>query len=318
MREIRATYRCLKGTAPCERCPKDPNGTDVLVTFGGQKSIEDAERRLYESWFVQEMEIQNEKYRRKGNYGRIFTDIDEWRASPRHRPVETLFQIGSTNYYLPTEFLWDAYCDFYKWRRDAFPGIVRIGAAIYSGWQVPHIHERISFYYEDSEGVKRTSIGKTLQLAGLTPPFSKIKENRRNNCKTSFDNICRERWLDIVDEKIKVSYPDIRLVRPDPRSKFAIKFDRALRLEFKNQRTLKNSETRENAKAERLTKALNDLKEKQQEFQNEMDAEGVSKERKSELKEQMLIVKNKINEYNRRLEHAEKKSESIRATLNGN
>lgn len=310
MTEIRATYSCRKGTAPCERCPENTDNVDVIVAYDGQKTLEDAEKLIYSNVFVQEMNLQNEKYRQKGNYGRIFLDIDEWRASPMHRPCEYLLQIGNEQYHPPVRFLWDAYREFYKWRRAKFPDLfIFIGAIIFSGCAVPHIHERIVFYYKDGD-VMKTGIDAALRKAGIELPFPKIKEGRDNNRQITFTDICRKKWLDIVEDKLKISYPDVRLVRPEPRSKPIIKFDRALRLGFGNRQALRNAEKRQLAKIEKLTETLDDLRKKQQTFQSEMDAEDIPKE-------QILIVKNKINQYEKRLDHAKEKAESIHTALDG-
>lgn len=320
MIKIRATYSWRKGTAPCTRCPEDPNNVYMSVMFGKQPTFEAAQLLLYESesWFRPEREIQNGKYRHKSNFSRIMSTT-EWMSCPRHSPREYLLQIGNTKFHPPANLLISAYREFYKWRLDTFPeAFVLVGAAIY-GCTVPHVHERIVFYWEDDEGIKHTGIEKSLQKAGLERPFPKMPEGRTNNCKIAFDDICREKWLDIVEDKLRDSYPDIKLIRPEPKSKSKpiIKFDRALRLTFKNQKALRFAESRQKLKTEKITETLDDLRKKQQAFQSEMDAGDVPKERKAELKEQMLIAKNKIKMYETRLLHASQKKAEICANLNG-
>ena len=312
MIEIRATYSCRKGTAPCTRCPQDSQNVDAIVTYGKQPTLESAEELLYKNFFVQEMEIQNEKYRRKGNHGRIM-DIDEFRVSPKHRPVENLLQIGNMQWHPPLEILWSCYREFFRWRINAYPDLLSfIGAVVFSNGKVPHIHERLVFYWTDENGVRHTGIDAALQKSGVERPFLKMDESRTNNRKITFDAISRENWWRIVEYKLRDSYTDVKLIRSEQKPKPIIKLDRSIRLELGSSRALKNSQSRQQAKIEGLTKKLNDLKEKQQAFQSEMPAEDISKERKSEI----LITKGKIKTYEKRLESAQKKAESIRANLN--
>lgn len=317
MIEIRATYSWRKGTAPCTRCPENIDNVDIIVAYDEQKTLDDAEKLIYSNVFVHEMNLQNQKYKRKSNFSRMM-DIDEWRASPRHRPCEYLLQIGNKQYHPPIRFLWDAYREFYKWRRETFPDLfIFIGAAVYSGCTVPHIHERIVFYYKDGDVIK-TGIEKSLQKAGIIElPYPKMKEDRYNNRKITFTDMCREKWLDIVEDKLKIFYPEIKLVRPKPKSKPIIKLDRALRLELGSHQTLVNAEKRQQAKIEALKSTGIDLRKKQQTVCDELDAGDISKERRVELKEQALILKNKLKQNSRRMENAQRKAESIRANLAG-
>lgn len=314
-KEIRATYGPRKGIAPCPRCPENPERAEAIVTYGRQKTMEDAEKLLYNNWFRKEMELQNERYRKKGNYGRIWT-IDEWRTSVRHRPVENLFQIGNIKYFFPLQDLWRAYSQFYDWRQDTFGNaFVCIGVVAYAGCTVTHIHERIVFYWMDKNGIKYTDTDKALAKAGVGLPFPEMPESRDNNRKMMFDRICREKWLDIVEEELR-AYPDLKLVRPDPEFKFGLLLDQALKLELGDRRALQSAENRQTKKIDGLIKKLDDLKAKQEAVRSEMDNGDVPEERKIELREEILIVKNKIKAYEQRLEKAKIKERSIQDALN--
>ena len=84
MTKIKATYRFCRGIGSCTLCPKYPEDPEVLYAYGGADDIEGAEKLLYEEMFDAERESQNERYRKKGNYGRIWT-MDEWRRPVSHR-----------------------------------------------------------------------------------------------------------------------------------------------------------------------------------------------------------------------------------------
>lgn len=316
MRKIKATYRSCRGAAPCCRCPENPDKTDVIFAYGKQESLEEAEKLLYENLFYEELDLQNERYRKKGNYGRIKT-MDEFRMSERHRPIENVLQVGNTRLCFSVEELWDVYKQFYRWRWETFGGIFAfVGAAVFAGCRVPHIHERYVLFWTDEYGVKHTGINKALMQAGVGLPFGGIGEGRYNNRKMVFDRICREKWLDIVSEKLK-AYSNVELDRPDPEFKLRVIFGRDSKLEMGCCLALCHAADRNYRKMLKLKKNLADLQEKQEAVRGEIDTGDVTEDRMNEMREQMLIVKNKIKDYNKRLAKTQRKDRSFRDALNG-
>lgn len=313
--EITATYRSCRGAEPCDRCLEDPNNVRHIIAYGRVEDAEEAEKLLYEHIFRAELDAQNEAYRKRGNYGRIWT-MDEWRKSVRHRPIESVLQIGNEKNCLPVGELYDVYRNFFAWRMENFGDIFAlVSASIYVGY-VPHIHERYVLYWTDEEGVKHTGIDNALEQIGIGLPFGESEgESRYNNRKMMFDRICREKWLDLVEEKIK-GYPELELKRPDPRFKHQIKIDREFRLASGDHRALSHASYRNYRKITELRDKIGDMAKELEEIYDDMETGAVATDDMDALRERMLVLKNKISECKKRLKKAEKKYKDISKTIN--
>lgn len=138
MTKIKATLRSCREVADCKRCCEDPDNVKLIASYKNQPSIEEAEKLLYEDMFHEAMVLQNEAYRKKGNFGRIWTP-EEFRTSVRHRPIENVLQIGNKKNFLPPRDMWCVYCDYHKWREENFSDNYElISVVIYKG-VTPHM-----------------------------------------------------------------------------------------------------------------------------------------------------------------------------------
>ena len=184
----------------------------IWTRVKGVTDIEEAERKVYEEFFTEELNQQNAKYKKKGNYKYIRT-IDEWMKAERHRPVENILQIGNMNCYIDPADLWDCYVEFTRWRKKKYGvHIILISAVMHVDEATPHIHERYVWYYIDDEGIMHTGMKKSMEQAGIKLPDPDKPEGRYNYRKMTFDAECREKWQDIVEEKLKI-YKDLELDR---------------------------------------------------------------------------------------------------------
>ena len=223
MNKIKVSYHSGKGYArhnnhyPTKRDRGNINHdltaqNKIWTCINGVTDVVAAEKELYNQMFSDELELQNKKYRKKGNYDRIRT-MDEWMKAERHRPVENILQIGNQNCYIDPEDLWECYLEFVKWREDKFgDNLVRISAVLHRDESTPHIHERYTWYWTDENGVKHTGVKKSLEAAGVNLPDPSAPEGRYNYRKITFDAICREKWQDIVEEVLQ-KYQDVELDR---------------------------------------------------------------------------------------------------------
>ena len=172
----------------------------------------EAEKKLYEEMFMEELNIQNKKYRKKGNYGRIRT-MDEWMKAERHRPTENILQIGNMDCYIDPADLWNCYVKFASWRKNTFKdNLILISSVMHVDEATPHIHERYVLYYTDDQGIKHTGMKKSLEQAGVDLPDPSQPESRENYRKITFDAMCREKWQDIVEDVLQ-NYKDLELDR---------------------------------------------------------------------------------------------------------
>ena len=309
--KIKATYRFCRGIGSCTLCPEYQEDPEVLYTYGGADDIEGAERLLYEEMFDAERESQNGRYRKKGNYGRIWT-MDEWRRSVRHRPIENVLFVGNEDCYFYPDALFDAYLQFCEKREERFGNIfLRVSALRYAGSTIPHIHERYVLFWTDAEGIKHTEIDKALEQAGVAVPFPEKEEGQYNNRKMMFDSICREMWLDIAAGVLE-DEPDVELERPKSGFRSPIRVDRNLRLSSGDRRALGDAWVRNGEK-------INVLKDKIKGMETELadvrtDIE-IGDGNMDALKERMLVLKNKIADYKKRLIKTEEKSKAIREAI---
>ena len=104
-RKIKVSYHSGKGYArhnnhyPVKRDKGNINynltpKNKIWTCIDGVTDVAEAEKMLYTQMFSDELEMQNKKYKKKGNYGRIRT-MDEWMKAERHRSVENILQIGA-------------------------------------------------------------------------------------------------------------------------------------------------------------------------------------------------------------------------------
>lgn len=296
--KIKATYRFCRGVGWCTLCPKRLEDPEVLYTYGDTGDIEAAEKLLYENMFNDEREAQNERYRQKSNYGRIWT-MDEWRTSVRHRPIENVLFVGNEKCHISSGALLNVYDYFCKEREERFGDIfVRISAFRYADSVIPHIHERYVLYWEDDKGIKHTEINEALKRAGVDIPFPENDEGKYNNRKMMFDMICREMWLDILAEGLEDN-PIVELVRPDPGFKLRNSADQ------ESEPSLDNVWWRNERKISRLNCKIKEMKEELEEICDDMDMGIVPRNDRAAFRERRLVLKNKIATCTKSLEKLE-------------
>lgn len=214
MDSIKATYRSCRGIGECALCPESrKKELDVLYGYNGAEDVGEADRLFYEEMLCHGLEAQNERYRKKGNYGRIWWTMDEWRKSVRHRPIENVLLVGNAEHHLHLRALVEAYIKFCDRREERFGEIfflISVFTDIRS--KIAHIHERYVLLWTDEEGVRHIGIDRALEQAGVDVLFPGSEEGRYNNRKMKFDQLCREMWRDTVAEALEDD-PDTELDR---------------------------------------------------------------------------------------------------------
>lgn len=350
MTKIKVSYHSGKGFArhnnhyPTKR---DKGNINHKLTYlnrawtciNGITDVEEAEKNLYTEMFTEELDIQNNKYRKKGNYGRIRT-MDEWMKTERHRPVENILQIGNMDCYIDSDDLWNCYAKFANWRQNRFKdNLILISAVMHVDESTPHIHERYVWYYTDDQGVKHTGIKKSLEQAGVDLPEPDQPESRENYRKMTFDSMCREKWQDIVEDVLQQpQYQNLELDRTvdQERKKYRIghmgvdswrAYSAALKRVSRMRSMLKSKEAEQRNREREIKYEKEKLKVKADDLRaaaQKQDADLVSIEKKlksiekreMELLEQERTFKQRVNETVKRRLDAEKKFEKIQEELN--
>lgn len=212
MDSIKATYRSCRGIGECALCPKRGKELDVFYAYNGAENVGEADRLFYEEMLCHGLEAQNERYRKKGNYGRIWT-MDEWRRSVRYRPIENVLLVGNTECHFRLRALVETYVKFCDRRKERFGDILFLTSVFTDiRSKIPHIHERYVLLFSDEKGTRHIGIDRALEQAGVGVPFPGSEEGRYNNRKMKFDQMCREMWRDTVAEALEDD-PDTELDR---------------------------------------------------------------------------------------------------------
>lgn len=222
-----------------------------------------------------------------------------------------MLKVGNKENHLSEQELIDVYRKFYGWRKARFGDVLEIvGAVIYIGC-TPHIHERYVLYWTAEDGVKHTGIDKALEQAGVRLPFIGFEKSQYNHRKMMFDRICREKWLDLVAEKLK-DYPEIELDRPEPGFKPKVKVDRGLNLSLGNRRALNDAWLRTYEKIDALKDKIKDMEAELEDVRTDIE---IGDGNMDALRVRMLVLKNKIANYKSRLSRAEEKNKAIRGAI---
>lgn len=223
MEKIKASYHAGKGYVLHNmhfRTKRDKGNIDydrtsqnkVWTRYKDMANVVEAEKRFYNEKFTEELEMQNTKYRKKGNYSRVRT-MDDWMKAERHRPVENILQIGDMNCHIDAGDLWSCYVKFTAWRNERYGNhLALISATMHVDESTSHIHERYVLHYKDAQGVLHTGMKKSLEAAGVELFDPSKPEGQFNNRKMTFDAECREKWLDIVEQELQ-NYKDVELDR---------------------------------------------------------------------------------------------------------
>ena len=308
----------------------------IWTCMDGVTDVVEAEKMLYDCMFSAELKLQNDKYRKKGNYGRV-RDMSEWMKAERHRPTENILQVGNMDCHIQPIDLWDCYVEFAKWRNQQYGDhIILISAVMHVDEATPHIHERYVWYWTDDNGVKHTGIKKSLEQAGVDLPDPSKPENRDNYRKMTFDAMCRQKWQDIVENELQ-NYKDLELDRTVDQYR---KQHRIGHMGVDNWRAYTAAMKRVYRTASMVKKREEDLQQRESEVKEEKkkleeasdrlalaaqqrDADMVAlaakmaeiEAREQDLHEQECTIKQRIKEAVKRRMEAEKKSEQVKREL---
>ena len=164
-------------------------------------SCEEGEKLFYQSFFQKTLEKQNEKYRSKGQYGRV-RDMEQWMKASQHGASETIYQIGDKDKHPDNELLLECYDEFSEWKQERFKDIyILISASAHFDESTPHIHERGIWVWYDDEGLPQPGIKRALKEAGVPLPKPGEPEGKDNYRKEVVDRECREKWQEICISK---------------------------------------------------------------------------------------------------------------------
>ena len=141
---------------------------------------------------------QNER-NEKARHSERNKKVDDLLHGKRTQPEETILQIGDKDEHTDPEILVQAMQKYQAWFESEFGEHVHIlNWSLHLDESTPHIHERHVFDYTNSYGELQPMQEKALEALGIECPDSD-KPKGRNNCrKMTFDQICRDKFIEIV------------------------------------------------------------------------------------------------------------------------
>jgi len=160
-------------------------------------SIEDGENRFYDEFFGETLRKMNEKYIKKGQYGRV-RDMREWQNATRHKPREVILQIGDKDNHPSDDIVFKASRNFLRWKKERFKDNLKIiSSTMHVDESTPHLHIREVWFYRDADGLPQTGIKDALREAGVELPNPNEPESKTNYRMATVDAECREKWQEI-------------------------------------------------------------------------------------------------------------------------
>lgn len=165
---------------------------DDTITF------EECERRYYQENYLQWLEAQNEKYRKRRQYVYV-RSIDDLRKAEKTQPKEIILQIGNKDNHTDKETLFKCIHQFneeFNKRYGTNAHILNI--AIHNDETTSHAHIRFICDYTDKDGIKKIGTDKALRQLGIKPPKENAKTDRYNNALQTFTEQIRFIWNAII------------------------------------------------------------------------------------------------------------------------
>lgn len=157
----------------------------------------DAEVKIFKDLYSETLEQQNEKYRKKGQYGRI-RKIEDWIENSRYSCREEILQIGDMKSHASVDDLEDCVLEYCQWKEETFGKNMReVSVSIHVDEATPHAHDRCTWFYHDKNGVVKPGVAKAMEELGLDLPDPTAPVSATNNRMMTYTKMCRDKWQEI-------------------------------------------------------------------------------------------------------------------------
>ena len=265
-------------------------------------TFQEAEQQYYEEHYSDSLEIQNSKYRKKGQKDRIKT-IEDMLVGNRTAPMETLLYIGNSYNVINPELLTEIVEDFMDWLEEEYGSNFHIldislhvdeerkenGEVIKSA---PHFHMRSIIDYIDDDGFCKIGQDKGLEALGIEPPNKDKPISRNNNRRQTFDAKNREKLIEICKEH------DIEIIPSEGKSGQSLE-------EYKAQQDYIKKLQKEKEEAE---KKAQQYKQQAQQYKQQVEAQ---KKLFNDLQEQVKSAYIELNDLYSKIDEAFRDLESV-------
>lgn len=186
------------------------------TTWSDCQTFADWERAYYDLTFSESLDMQNQKYIKQGQRGRVKT-IDDIYANKNKGPEDVWIQMGkAADDIKPSEFEKCAllYFDYLReWNEQHGEPMGIMSMSIHFDEATPHMQFRRCWQYTDDVGRWHIGQDKALEQAGVELPDPTKPRSSRNNRKMTFDKHMREKWIEIVEANTDYEINKIPLPR---------------------------------------------------------------------------------------------------------
>lgn len=171
------------------------------------KTFAEGELQFYTEHFGKALELQNEKYRAKGQHC-YCREIGDVLRSKKTAPEEVLWYIGNMKEHVSKSLLAELVAEQIKWEQKKYPNVVYLNVALHVDEEgAPHIQARRVFIGHDNAGNEVASQTKAFKEMGVGDYITKVDRHHNAKavytaeCRQHFEELCRARGIELEPRK---------------------------------------------------------------------------------------------------------------------
>lgn len=188
----------------------EKSAQNIYWSYYNGMNFEACEQKYYEDRFGQALNVQNEKYAQKRQYGYMRT-MDEYRQNEKTCPEEQVIYIGDKKDNVGPDLLKKIVEEQIQWERENYPNVVILNYALHVDEQgAPHYHKRQVWEAVDKNGNMIVSQTKALKAMGIGVDkkgtrYDNAKQVYTAQCREHFEGLCRQYGVEITTERLEKS-----------------------------------------------------------------------------------------------------------------
>ena len=253
----------------------EKSAQNIYWSYYDGMTFESCEQKYYEDRFGEALNLQNEKYVQKRQYGYMRT-MDEYRQNEKTCPEEQVIYIGDKKDNVGPDLLKKIVEEQIQWERETYPNVVILNYALHVDEQgAPHYHKRQVWEAVDKNGNMIVSQTKALKAMGIGADkkgtrYDNAKQVYTAQCREHFEGLCRQYGVEITTERLEKSKTGLaiddykaqqaqeRLKKAEQRAEVAFKQIEALEDDLQRARDAKMQAEAKTAEVEKKLEKLQD------------------------------------------------------------
>lgn len=188
----------------------EKSAQNIYWSYYDGMTFESCEQKYYEDRFGEALNLQNEKYAQKRQYGYMRT-MDEYRQNEKTCPEEQVIYIGDKKDNVGPDLLKKIVEEQIQWERETYTNVVILNYALHVDEQgAPHYHKRQVWEAVDKNGNMIVSQTKALKAMGIGADkkgtrYDNAKQVYTAQCREHFEGLCRQYGVEITTERLEKS-----------------------------------------------------------------------------------------------------------------